>query len=347
MSEQILGRKRTALVLSGAVAKGPFHAGVISTLMERGETIHAIVGTSAGALTAAMLGAGLAADRPIQTAEEITRLWLDKAAWQEFALVAGRSLLKIQGLFRNDKVKQLLRGGIEKILEGTSPPLRDIPVTLVATNLNGHLDPSSFDKNLHTSYEWPLRFYPEDYLLSDRRERLVQAATASATFPGLFIPEFVDKIPCVDGGAVNNAPISYAIEDPTIERVIVVSPQPPQPPPPVTLGGFDLLGHLVDILINERLHRDLQLAHRINHRIDQLNQEMSDLPEKKRQAILRTLGWRRLEMIEIRPLRALPGNALTGFWDKEARSSYHEVGRKRAQEVLDAQRAGTTTVPGE
>jgi hypothetical protein len=144
----------------------------------------------------------------------------------------------------------------------------------------------------------------------------------------------------VDGGAVNNAPISYAIEDPTIERVIVVSPQPPQPPPPGSLGGFDLLGHLVDILINERLHRDLQLAHRINSRIDLLEHELRDLPEDRRKAILGALGWRRLEVLEIRPLQALPGNALTGFWDKDARTSYHDAGRKRALAVLEAQRPG-------
>jgi NTE family protein len=330
--------KRTALVLSGAVAKGPFHAGAISTLVERGEAIHAVVGTSAGALTAAMLGGGLVTGQPGRAAEEITRLWLNKAAWQDFAVVAGRSLLKIQGLFRSDKVKVLLRGGLEKILENAGETLLDVPVTLVATNLNGHLDPNTPTGEPRTSYEWPLRFHPQDYLRPERREHLVLAATASATFPGLFVPEMVDEIPCVDGGAVNNAPISYAIEDPTIERVIVVSPQPPQPPPPTTLGGFDLLGHLVDILINERLHRDLQLAHRINARLDLLEQELHDLPEPRRRAILKALGWRRLEVIEIRPLQALPGNALTGFWDKDARSGYHEAGRKRAQEVLGGQR---------
>lgn len=335
-----MSEKRTALVLSGAVAKGPFHAGAISALVERGEAIHAVVGTSAGALTAAMLGAGLICGRPERAAEEIVRLWLDKAAWREFAVVAGRSLLKIQGLFRSDKVKQLLRGGMAEILgDGVTSP-RDVPVILVATNLNGHPDPSAPPSEPRTSYEWPLRFHPEDYLDPERREKLVLAASASATFPGLFVPEMLGGIPCVDGGAVNNAPISYAIENPTIERVIVVSPQPPQPPPPGSLGGFDLLGHLVDILINERLHRDLQLAHRINARLDLLEHELRDLPEARREAIRGALGWRRLEVLEIRPLQALPGNALTGFWDKDARTSYHEAGRKRALAVLEAQRPG-------
>ncbi|MCS6899401.1 MAG: patatin-like phospholipase family protein [Myxococcales bacterium] len=332
--------KRTALVLSGAVAKGPFHAGAVSALVQQGEAIHAVVGTSAGALTAAMFGAGLVTGQPMRAAEEIARLWLDKAAWQEFAAVAGRSLLKVQGLFRSDKVKALLRGGLEVILQGAEEAREDVPVTLVATNLNGHLDQNTPTGEPRTSYEWPLRFHPEDYLDPERRDHLVLAATASATFPGLFIPEEVDGIPCVDGGAVNNAPISYAIEDATIERVIVVSPQPPRPPPPTSLGGLDLLGHLVDILINERLHRDLQLAHRINARLELLEQEMADLPEPRRRAILRALGWRRLEVIEIRPLQALPGNALTGFWDREARAIYHEAGLKRAMEVLNSPRSG-------
>ncbi|MCU0658476.1 MAG: patatin-like phospholipase family protein [Polyangiaceae bacterium] len=336
----MIGQQRTALVLSGAVAKGPFHAGVIHTLIERGVALHAVVGTSAGALTASLLGAGLVSDQPGRAAEEISRLWLDKAAWNEFASVTGRSLLKIQGLFRSDRVKLMLQGGIDEVMASATASPRDVPVTLVATNLNGHPDTSALADGPRTSYEWPLRFRADDYFDVKRRAQVVQAATASATFPGLFVPEPVEEVPCVDGGAVNNAPISYAIEDPTIERVIVVSPQPPQPPAPSTLGGFDLLGHLVDILINERLHRDLQLAHRINHRLGLLEQAMEGLPAERRGAILGALGWRRLQVLEVRPLEALPGNALTGFWDKDARARYHEAGRRRAREVLDSLPAG-------
>jgi len=326
--------RRTALVLSGAVAKGPFHAGAFSALVERGEAIHAVVGTSAGALTAAMIGAGLLSGKPGAAAEEISRLWLDKAAWKEFAVLSGRSLLKIQGLFRSDKVKQLLGESVDRMVASRGEWLSDVSVTLVATHLNGQPNTANPNRPWRTTYEWPLRFFAMDYLDEARRARLVQAATASATFPGLFSPELVDGVPCVDGGAVNNAPLSHAIEDPSIERVIVVSPQPPVPAPPASLGGLGLLGHLVDILINERLHRDLQLAHRINKRLDALDRITADLAPEKREAIFKTLHWRKLEIVEIRPADSLPGNALTGFWDKEARNLYYEAGRRRAFEAL-------------
>lgn len=85
-----------------------------------------------------------------------------------------------------------------------------MPVTLVATNVNGAPDPLAPPTAPRTTYEWALRFHAADYREPERLERLAQAATASATFPGLFAPEFVDHLPCVDGGAVNNAPISHA-----------------------------------------------------------------------------------------------------------------------------------------
>ena len=101
------------------------------------------------------------------------------------------------------------------------------------------------------------------------------------------------------------------------------------------MGGIDLLGHLVDILINERLHRDLQLAHRINRQINLLERELADLAPERRKKIFDALSWRKLEVIEIRPTEALAGNSLTGFWDRNVRAGYLKTGHDRAMAVLE------------
>ncbi len=70
-----------ALVLSGAVAKGAFSVGAIGEFAARGWPIRRIAATSSGALTAAVLGAGIATGRLQFAAEVAKSLWLDHAAW--------------------------------------------------------------------------------------------------------------------------------------------------------------------------------------------------------------------------------------------------------------------------
>src|SRR5258708_36685603 len=77
-----------ALVLSGAVAKGAFGVGAIGVFAAKGWPIRRIAATSSGALTAAVLGAGVATGQ-LDHASEIARsLWLDHGAWGDITHVS-------------------------------------------------------------------------------------------------------------------------------------------------------------------------------------------------------------------------------------------------------------------
>src|SRR5436190_1517846 len=75
-----------------------------------------------------------------------------------------------------------------------------------------------------TTFEYVTEFIGASFDSSEGRRRLITAVTASAAFPLLFSPVDVDPVgPCVDGGAVNNAPVSYGLDSPEVTRVIVVT----------------------------------------------------------------------------------------------------------------------------
>ena len=102
--------------------------------------------------------------------------------------------------------------------------------------------------------------------------------------------------------------------------------------------GSELLGRLIEMLINERLYRDLRRTAAMNAgltALDALSPQILDPGQLA--AVKRAIGWeqaRRLEVIPIRPLTPLPGTAFSGFFSAGARDAFIKVGMERAQQVL-------------
>ena len=69
-----------AVIITGAVAKGPFHAGALTVLAERAMPVASVVGTSAGALNATVFAAGVATGRVKHAARVAQEVWLDHAS---------------------------------------------------------------------------------------------------------------------------------------------------------------------------------------------------------------------------------------------------------------------------
>jgi predicted acylesterase/phospholipase RssA len=156
----------------------------------------------------------------------------------------------------------------------------------------------------------------------------------------LYVPVDVAGVgPCVDGGTVNNTPISWAIEA-GADRVVVVTGNPLELPAE-PLAGATLFGKEVDIAINERLFRDLMQARRVNKKLEAVDQALAHLAEGERAsaraAVRAALGWAPLEIIEIRPAEALPGDAFSGLRDRSQRLAYLEAGRQAAARAFEAQ----------
>lgn len=330
-----------ALIVTGAVAKGPFHAGALSVLAERGVPVASVVGTSAGALNAAVFAAGVATGRVKHAARVAQEVWLDHASWSDIVSPSLNELLHGQVPFDAKRIRQMLAEGLARVLDTTAPPDQppraEVQLRLVGTDLLGHLkSEEGADEPRQTTFERSFVFSGVDFASSMGRDRILDCATASATFPVLFAPWKVDGRPYLDGGAVNNAPVSYAIEPFSTRRLVVVSGQPAQMDSPSSVSAVALLPHVVDILINERLFRDLRAARKTNRKLAAVEQALSHpaVPDEVRAQIRAALDWQPLEILEIRPLTALEGNAFAGFGSAELRRAYFDEGKRRAAAVL-------------
>lgn len=313
-----------------------------------------IVGSSAGALNGAAFAAACRAGRREAGAREIVDVWRDEAGFGDVFHLRPRDWLPFRGLADQKKVLGILRDSVK-----VHPPVRPINLKLIVTTLDGDVDrigpppgdprrgacvdaPAGFDA---TTYEHVCDFADADFDTDDGLGRVFDAAVASAALPGAFAPYRLPGVGlCIDGGATNNTPIGHALDGELgqrIDAVIVIAPTVELRPPVGDLAGLPLAGHLVDVLINERLYRDLKLAEDLNMALDALDRLVTDgvLDARQLAAVKQALAWqeaRRTEIVRIRPLEPVPGDVLSGFWHREQREALIEIGRERAKQVLAA-----------
>lgn len=325
----------TALVLAGAVAKGAFEAGVIAEITSRQIDVNAIVATSAGALNAALLATGLCHGNAQLAAEKLIALWRQQATWMNIVRPTLRGLFEHTGLSSSDALGELLLGAMDEVArQSAGGARRGVSLSLVATSLAG--ETRTEHGIASTTFEHVATFHSDAFETREGRQRVARAALASSAFPLLFTPVTLpDAGPSIDGGAVNNTPISWALSA-GAERVIVVTGNPLQSRPEPELRGAELIGKEIDITINERLFRDLRQARRVNQKLDALTQVLSELSldDQARARVLGTLGWKPLEIVEVRPPESLRGSAFSGLSDAALRDEYIRIGREAARRAL-------------
>jgi NTE family protein len=331
------GGEDEGLVLAGAVAKGAFEIGAAQVLARRPRRITRVAATSSGALNAAILGAGLAFDHFSTAVDVATELWKEEGSWAGIAHVSLGALVHLEGVLDTTKLAALVKRGITEVAQragaGTQTPADPLKVTLITADLRGLRGEGALP-----TYERPLQFTATDFRDPARWDAIATAAAASASFPGLFSPTLIDGGPCVDGGAVNNAPISYLLDNESaIASVITITAQPLAPDPvSPALGGANLISHLADALTNERLSRDLLQAQKTNARLQAVEDAMTKahVSAEAAQAIRIALGWRHLRQTLICPATLLPGTSFAGFGDAQLRAAYIAAGVDAAEKSL-------------
>lgn len=173
----------TAFVLSGGASLGAIQVGMLAALAENAIAPDLIVGTSVGAING-----GWIASRPDPVGiEELARLWRSLSRQEIFPT---RPLLGLLG-FLGRRPNLVPASGIRRLLTDhlQFTRLEDAPIALhvVATDvLSGH-----------------------DVLLSSGDA--VAAICASSAIPAVLPPVRIAGRELMDGGVVNNTPISHAI----------------------------------------------------------------------------------------------------------------------------------------
>lgn len=316
-------RPRAALILAGAAAKGPYAAGVLTRLAqdERVEIV-AIAGASSGALNGAVFAAGLRVNQAARAAELLEQLWVKDASWHKILSWKVRKQIVLEALQQFQGVKKE----------------RDVRFRLVVATLLGR--PDLLGRRRFEQWE---AFETADFESSRRLDHLAEMAVASAALPVIFKPRIVaGEGPFWDGGIVDNAPIGWALRcDANIDHIIVVAPNSNRIEKR-RYGRF-AVSRLVQMLIEERLARDLREAESFNHELDQLDQKLDAVEaqwpaahgrERLALEVRREMKWRTLRFLEIRPDEDLPGHLLSGFLSQHRRRSYVAAGQRAAERAL-------------
>jgi len=167
-----MSRKRVGLALSGGVARGVVHVGVLNVLERAGIQIDYVAGTSAGAIVGAAYCAGIPIDQILDKAGNM--------GWRQMAQLKwpGHGLISFERLER----------WIEELVGDVD--IRDlaIPMTVVTTDLKTG----------------------ETVCL--RSGRLATAVRASSSVPGVIEPVLINGRLLGDGGVSNNLPVDVVRE---------------------------------------------------------------------------------------------------------------------------------------
>jgi len=329
---------KIAVILAGAGAKGAYEAGALRALVREDVQIMRVVAASSGALNGVLLASAIRAGDLEAGTDKIVDLWRSQG-WTDVFHPKLRLLCTLRGISDDAKMIATLREHVPP-----QPIGGEINLRLLVAPLGGIT--STIGDRPATSYEALCDFSGSDFATTEGLEKMFAAATASAAFPLVFGPVDVDGLgPCVDGGAVNNTPIAHALDGPlgdVVEQIVVISTAVElRTGPPPAPRGFALASHLGDMLIDERLFRDLREAESTNASLRQLAAlvEGGVIDASQHQQVLRAMGWtsrRVVDVIQIRPLEELPGSVFTGLFEPSLRDQYLTAGEQRARDVLSA-----------
>jgi NTE family protein len=175
--------RRIALVLGGGGLKGFAHIGVLRALAERGIVPDVYAGTSIGALIGAAHLAGATVDSLAERAEGLKRK--DLFRLNHFGMLLDR--MRSPSIYLEEPLREMVAGAIPDVkFNELSKPL------LVNT----------VDLDEGARVVWGLPGL-EDISVRD-------AVYSSCALPGFFPPGRVGTRTCIDGGVVDNLPVSVA-----------------------------------------------------------------------------------------------------------------------------------------
>ncbi len=216
-------------MLSGGASLGAIHVGMLLALADEGITPDLIVGTSVGAVNG-----GWIASRPDAAGiRGLADLWLSLSRKDIFPAHPIAGLMGMLGrrthLVPNTGLRRLLADKLEFARLEDAP----IPLHVVATDV----------------------ISGTDVLLSSGNA--VDAIAASAAIPGIFPPVNIAGRDLVDGGVVNNTPVSHAVAL-GADRVWVLPTgySCDLPASPKTAANMAL--HAMTVAVNHRLAVDVE-----------------------------------------------------------------------------------------
>lgn len=285
------------LVFQGGGALGAYQAGLYQALHEAGIEPDWVIGTSIGAVNAAII----AGNEPAQRLERLTGFWQAMQSGTARSVgplgtlpgpygLAGVVAGGIEGFFRPNLMTWLapqLAVGVDKAAYYSTEPLRATLEALVEFKRIGDFGARITVGAVNVT-SGAMRYF------DSRRERLgAEHIMASGALPPGFPAVRVDGEPYWDGGIYSNTPIEAVLEDNPRRNSTIFAVQlwRPDGTEPATL--WDVLGRHKDIQYSSRAQAHLaweQQSHRLRHVISELG---ARLPARSRATpeVLELLAW--------------------------------------------------------
>lgn len=195
---------RVGLVLSGGGARGLAHIGVIRALEERNIKIHAITGTSMGAIVGALYASGKTPDEleAIATSIDWSEAFSDESPRDQLSYRRKQDSRDYLS-----KTQATLDGGVINLPKGV---IQGQNLQIMLQRLFVHVSQiTDFDR-----LKIPFRAVASDLATGEAvvfsSGSISTAVRASMSIPGLFAPVEVDGKVLVDGGISNNLPVDIA-----------------------------------------------------------------------------------------------------------------------------------------
>jgi len=215
----MLGRQRmnADIVLGGGGVKANAHLGAVAALAQHGFTFPRAAGTSAGALVAALIAAGVPGDQLFAVMRGMDYRRLRDTTGVARLGLPGRvlSLLFAQGMFEGDELREWIRDTLKRETGAErfgDLRLDDDPGTDLRPNQRYRLVVICADVSRGQLVRLPWDY--AQYGLDPDRQLIADAVRASASIPFVFKPVRLkwaapssNRSTLVDGGAVSNFPI--------------------------------------------------------------------------------------------------------------------------------------------
>jgi NTE family protein len=212
---------RTAFVLAGGGSRGAAQVGMLRALIARGIHPDAVYGSSVGAVNAA----GFVVDPTSKGIERMATIWRGLTSDDVFphgrVPAPWRFLQQRESVHPNDGLRKVIEvgAGLDRFEDAV------VPLEVVATSLT----------------DGKARWFSKG--------PVTEAVLASAALPSLLPPVRIDGEVFIDGGVVDNVPISRAIEQ-GCKRIFVLlcgplhyMPAPPRRPVEAVLTAFFIAVH--------------------------------------------------------------------------------------------------------
>ncbi len=213
-----------AFVLSGGASLGAIQVGMAASLFEHGIRPDMVIGTSVGAVN----GSWIAAGRPI---EGLAELWGSMSTRRIFPM---RPLAGWRG-FTGRSANLVSNSGLRRVLNRNVAfdRLEDapIPFSVIVTDVSSGREVQLLEGTA------------------------IEAILASAAIPGVFPPVIIGGRAYIDGGIVNNTPITQAIEAGATD-VWVLSTGYSCALPAVPQSAIAMAVHAIALLVQQRLERE-------------------------------------------------------------------------------------------